>query len=115
MMKFKVGDTVRVTSGKDRGREAVIEAVLAEKSAVVLPGINMYKKHIKASVAADKKGGIYDIPRPVNVAKVALICPNCKKQTRVGFRVEGEAKNRYCKKCDRVIDNMKKTEKKKKK
>ncbi len=112
-MKFKIGDTVKVTAGKDRGREAVIESVLAEKSAVVLPGINIYKKHIKAAVAADKKGGIYEIPRPVNFAKIALICPHCKKQTRVGIRVEGETKSRYCKKCDRIIEDVKKTEKKK--
>lgn len=112
MLKFKVGDTVKVTAGKDRGREAVVEAVLAEKQAVLLPGVNIYKRHIKAAVAADRKGGIYEIPRPLNFAKIALVCPNCKKLTRVGFRIEGEKKVRFCKKCDRNIEGTAKPKRK---
>jgi large subunit ribosomal protein L24 len=104
MIKFQKGDTVKITSGKDKGREATIELVDIAKRTALLPGINIYKRHIKAAFAADQKGGIYDIPRPVDFAKIALICPNCKKQTRVGFRVEGDKKVRVCKKCDRVIE-----------
>ena len=91
-------------TGKDRGREATVEMVDRKKGTVVLAGINMYKRHIKPALAADKKGGIYDIPRPLAFAKIALVCPNCKKVTRVGFRVEGEEKVRYCKKCERSIN-----------
>lgn len=105
MKKFKKGDKVIVTAGKDKGRESIIERVMDQK--VLLPGINIFKKHLKATLAADKKGGIYEIPRPVNVAKIALICPNCKKVTRVGLRKEGDKTQRYCKKCDRNISEEK--------
>lgn len=107
MLKIQRGDTVKVTIGKDKGREGTVEVVDREKRTVMVPGVNIYKKHIKAAVAVDKKGGIYDIPRPLSLGKVALICPNCKKQTRVGFRIEGDKKSRFCKKCDRVIESTK--------
>lgn len=113
MNKIKVGDSVKVTAGKDKGREAQVEQVLDNGQKVLLPGVNIYKRHIKAAMAIDGKGGIYDIPRPLNVAKVALICPNCKKVTRVGIREEGGKKVRYCKKCDRVIGLKEKSKSKK--
>lgn len=104
MFKFQIGDKVKVTAGKDKGREAIVEKVWVEEQKVLLPEVNIYKRHIKAAQAIDKKGGVYEIPRPLNVAKVALLCPHCKKQTRIGFRMEGDKKQRYCKKCDRVVD-----------
>lgn len=102
-MKFKLGDKVKITAGKDKGREGIIEKVFSQKQSALIPGVNIYKKHVKPTAAVDRKGGIFDIPRPLNFGKIALICPNCKKVTRVGFRIEGEKKVRFCKKCDRNI------------
>ena len=84
MLKFKIGDTVKITLGKDKGREGKIEKIFPKKSLVLIPGINMYKKHVKG--AQGQKGGVYDIPRPLPFSKIALVCPRCKKITRVGFR-----------------------------
>ncbi len=102
-MKFKLGDKVKITAGKDKGREGVIEKVFSQQQTVLVPGVNIYKKHIKPTQAIDKKGGIFDIPRPLGFGKIALICPNCKKVTRVGIRVEGEKRMRFCKKCNRNL------------
>ena len=96
MFKFKVGDTVKITIGKDKGRDGKIEKVNPKKSEVIVPGVNMYKKHVKGGMQPGQKGGIYDIPRPLNVAKISLVCPKCKKVTRVGFRMAGEEKVRVC-------------------
>lgn len=101
MLKIKIGDTVKIVAGKDKGREGKVEMVLPKTSSVVVPEVNMYKKHVKGQQG--QKGGMYDLPRPLNVAKVALICPNCKKQTRVGFKVEKETKVRVCNKCNKTI------------
>jgi LSU ribosomal protein L24P len=49
------------------------------------------------------QGGIIDVPRPLDVSKVMLICPKCKKPTRVGFLVDGKKKFRLCKKCQSKI------------
>ncbi|MEK7472639.1 MAG: 50S ribosomal protein L24 [Patescibacteria group bacterium] len=100
-MKFKIGDTVKITIGKDKGKEGKIERIIPKKNTVVVAEVNMYKKHVKGSQG--QKGGIYDIPRPLNLAKIALICPNCKKITRVGFKIEKETKIRFCRKCGKQI------------
>jgi large subunit ribosomal protein L24 len=102
MIKFKVGDTVKITAGKDKGRDGKIEKVLPEESKVVIPGVNLYKKHVKGF--GDVKGGVYDIPRPLGFGKIALICPKCKKITRIGFKFAGDEKVRICKKCKKEID-----------
>ena len=100
-MKLKIGDTVKVTLGKDRGKTGKVEAVFPRVGAVVVAGTNMYKKHVKKS--GDKAGQIINLARPLNVAKVALICPHCHQPTRVGYQGEGKKKARVCKKCAKKI------------
>lgn len=108
MLKLKVGDKVVVTAGKDKGREGVIEKVFPQKMSVLVPEVNMYKRHVKGGkTAGATKGGIYDVPRPLNYAKVALLCPNCKKQSRVGFKLLKTQKVRVCKNCGKEIDSSK--------
>ncbi len=102
MMKLKIGDTVKITSGKDKGRDGKIEKIFAKEGLVLIPGINIYKKHVKA--ISGQKGGIYEIPRPIPFSKISLICPKCKKVTRVGIALKGKEKVRICRKCRREID-----------
>lgn len=102
MMKLKVGDKVKVLSGKDKGREGDIERIFPKKDLILIPGLNIYKKHVKG--AQGQKGGIYELPRPFLTSKVMLVCPKCKKTARVGFRLAGNEKVRVCKKCGKEID-----------
>lgn len=102
MLKFKSQDKIRILSGKDKGREGEIEKVIPKRSSVLVPGVNIYKKHVKG--VPGQKGGIYEIPRPLSYAKIALICPKCKKITRVGFKLVDSKKKRVCRKCGREID-----------
>lgn len=104
MYKFRLEDVVKITSGKDKGREGKIEKIYPSMGKALVPGINVYKKHIKKDLSKDKKGGIYDIPRPIPFSNLALVCPKCKKITRVGFRALGREKKRVCRKCGRLID-----------
>lgn len=101
-MKLKIGDTIKVVLGKDKGREGKIEKLLPKKNSVVVTGVNLYKKHVKGNQGG-VKSGIYDIPRPLNVSKVAIICSSCKKITRVKVvKIKNEI-NRFCKKCKKKI------------
>jgi len=102
MLKFKVGDNIKVTAGKDKGREAKVERLFPKEATLLLPGLNLYKRHVKGM--GQEKGGIYEIPRPYPFSKIALICPKCKKVTRVGLRVIGKEKVRICRKCNKEID-----------
>ncbi len=97
-MKIKKGDKVKVIAGKDKGREAVIDRVYEKSQQVLLPKINIYKKHIKKNEKMPQ-GGVVEVPRPLDVAKVILVCSKCGKTTRVGFVIEKTKKFRICKKC----------------
>ena len=101
-MKLRKGDEVIITSGKDKGKKGKIEKIFPKESKVLLPGLNVYKKHLKKR---DEKnpGGIVDFSRPLPFANVALICPKCNRQTRIGFKIEGEEKLRVCKKCSSIL------------
>ena len=113
MIKFKIGDKVKITAGKDTGREGMIEKIYPKEARVIVPGINLYKKHVKA--VPGQKGGIYDIPRPLPFSKIAIICPKCGKVTRVGFKFADDEKVRVCRKCKREIDTGAKGKKERKK
>jgi len=104
MRKLKKGDSVKILIGKDKGREGKIEMIFPKKDTVLIPGVNIYKKHVKKEAARDNKGGIYEIPRPIAISKVALVCPKCKKTTRVGWQIVKNKKERVCKKCKKLID-----------
>lgn len=101
-MKFKKGDEILITGGKDKGKRGKIDRVLTKENAVVVLGVNLYKRHTKRR---DEKnpGGIIDFPRPLPTARVALICPKCKKPTRIGYAVTQKEKQRICRKCKQLI------------
>src|SRR3989344_2423113 len=97
MNKFIIGDEIIVTVGKDKGKKGKIEKVYKSEGKITVANVNVYKRHKKAS--RSQAAGIYEITRPLPLANVALICPKCSKQTRVGFEFEGKSKHRICKKC----------------
>lgn len=101
-MRFRKGDEVKVTAGKDKGRTGKIEKVFPKLEMVLVPGINMYKRHLKAR-DPKRPAGIIDIVKPVPLGNIALICPKCKQVTRIGFAFDGGKKKRICRKCDQEI------------
>lgn len=103
-MKILKGDTVKILIGKDKNRSGSVIAAFPKKNTVVVKGLNMFKKHIKASQG--KSGSIIEKERPLGVSKVILICPNCQKTTRVGYEIDKSGdKYRICKKCKTIIQN----------
>ena len=100
-LKFKKGDTVAVTAGKDLGTQGRILAVLPKKNKLIVEGVNRVTRHEK--IAMDRRGGqtggIQHKEAPINASNVALVCPN-DGPARVGYRIdESGAKVRICKKC----------------
>jgi large subunit ribosomal protein L24 len=97
-LKIKKGDRVRVLTGKDRGKEGEVMRALPAEGKVIVEGVNVAKKHQKAT-RATMQGGIIDKDMPIPVANVAILCNRCGP-TRVGFRFEPDGtKVRVCKKC----------------
>ncbi|MFH1186799.1 MAG: 50S ribosomal protein L24 [Candidatus Levyibacteriota bacterium] len=96
--KIKKNDNVKVVAGKEKGKTGKIEKVLQKEKKVLIAGLNLYKKHVKAK-AQGQKSEIITITKPLPIANIALICPKCHKQTRVGFKIEKNQKVRICRKC----------------
>ena len=105
-MKIKTGDQVKILSGKDRGKTGKVVQVLHNKqtgkSYVVVEGVNMLKKHLRAGRQGDK-GQTIELPAPIHASSVALLDPKTNKGTRVGYRVEGTTKKRVSRASNEII------------
>lgn len=97
-MKLKKGDQVKIVKGRDKGKIGNISRVLAESGAIVIDTLNLYKKRVRPKQQG-KKGETVLVARPLSASNVMLVCQSCKRPARAGFRFEGNAKIRYCKKC----------------
>ncbi len=107
MQRIKKGDTVEVIAGKDLGERGEVTAVLPKDNRVVVQGINVMKRHQKAKQAGSQQipAQIVEFDAPLNLSNVALVCPNCNKKSRVGFKVREDGfKVRVCKKCGKDIE-----------
>jgi len=104
-MKIKAGDNVKVLSGKDRGKTGKVVQVLTnnknKQHYVVVEGVNMLKKHIRAG--RGQKGQIIELPAPMHMSNVMLVEGSTNKATRVGFKVEAGKKQRVSKKSGEII------------
>lgn len=103
-MKFKKGDEIIVTLGKDQGKKGKIEAIFPKEGKALVNGVNVYKRHTKPQ-GEDKKGGIIDLPKPLSFSKMSLLCPKCSKPTRIGYQIglKSKTKIRICRKCKGTI------------
>lgn len=91
-------------TGKDRGKVGKVLKVLPKKSKILVEGLNMVKRHVKANPYKQEQGGIVEKEAPVHISNVAIICDACTKQTRVAYRVTDEGKKfRVCKKCNEIM------------
>lgn len=101
MAKIKKGDLVQVIAGArqsrggDRGKQGRVLEVLTESNRVVVEGVNFVTKHNKVGQggSGSNTGGIETVEAPIHVAKVALVDPDTKKPTRVGFRMKEVTKD----------------------
>ncbi|MBS3903677.1 MAG: 50S ribosomal protein L24 [Anaplasmataceae bacterium] len=97
-LTIKKGDQVKILTGKDKGKEGRVLRVHPKEGRVLVEGLNVYKRRIRPRRQGEK-GQVVDLPRPLTVSNVMLVCKSCKKATRVGHRVDGDRKLRICKKC----------------
>ena len=101
-MKLIKGDTVKVVRGKDAGKTGKVERVFGKENKVLVEGVNQYKRHVKARTP-NQKSEIITLTKPLPISNVAFICPKCKKEARVGYKILKDGKARICKKCQKEI------------
>jgi large subunit ribosomal protein L24 len=129
--EIRKGDRVIVLSGKDVGKQGVVERVIRREASrgalrspyrrgtpkagltVVVEGINIAKRHTKPSQSAGRtdrmpkiqQGGILDIAMPLDAAKVMLVCPKCSRPTRIGHTVLDDGRRiRVCSHCGQALE-----------
>ncbi len=118
--KIRRGDTVRVITGKDKGKEGkVLRSVAPDPdpkkprpSRLVVEGINTVVKHQRprpqqnvSPSAKQQESGRIEVNAPIYSSKVMLVCPNCAKPTRIQIKVSPSGERfRSCKACDKKID-----------
>ena len=103
-MHVKKGDTVKVLSGKDKGKQGKVLRSVPAKQRVVVEKVNMIKKAMRPT-QQNPQGGITTMEAPIHVSNVMLVCPKCSTPTRVSHkREEIGRKVRVCKKCNKEID-----------
>jgi large subunit ribosomal protein L24 len=81
------GDTVRVMRGDDKGKEGTVLRVFTKKNRVLVKGVNIVKKHRRAT-SAEEEGGIREMEAPFAASNVMLIDPKSGKPTRVKARTD---------------------------
>ena len=101
-LHVKKGDTVVVVSGDDKGLKGEVLETSPKEGKVIVEGVNVITKHVKPT-RVGQQGGIVKAAAPLYACKVQLVCPECKKPTRIAHKFEADGdkvnKLRVCKKC----------------
>ena len=96
-LKIRQGDTVQVLSGKDRGKQGRVIESIPKDGRVIVENVNMVKRHQRPRPIQNASrmggpqiipGGIVEKAAPLPVSNVMIVCPTCKKPTRVGTVVK---------------------------
>jgi large subunit ribosomal protein L24 len=131
---LRSGDEVVVLVGKDAGKRGLIQRVLRHQqgwsastarfgsgwqdrsplagAAVVIEGLNIAKRHTKPRAVAGRterqpriqQGGILDIPQPIAISNVMLVCPHCSRPTRIRHDRSADGRSvRICSHCGQPL------------
>jgi large subunit ribosomal protein L24 len=106
---IKKEDTVKVISGRDKGKTGRVLRVDRETGKLLVEHVMMVKRHTRPNPGKQVKGGIAERESPIPVSNVMIVCPSCGKATRIGHHVEAVAggkarRTRTCRKCNATLD-----------
>jgi large subunit ribosomal protein L24 len=108
-LKIRRDDTVRVISGKDKGKTGKVLRVEPKKNRVFVEGMNIQKRHtrprsIRDVQRAEQVGGVVEREGPIHISNVMLVDPNGNKPTRVSITREDGRRKRVAKASGQEID-----------
>ncbi|MGN1053086.1 MAG: 50S ribosomal protein L24 [Candidatus Scatosoma sp.] len=101
-MNVKLNDNVLVIAGKDKGKQGKVIATSPKANTVTVEGVRIQKKHEKAR-KANETSKIVEVPGPIDVSNVMVVCPVCGKATKVKHEIADGKKVRVCK-CGATLD-----------
>jgi large subunit ribosomal protein L24 len=98
-MKIRKNDQVLIIVGKNKGKKGKVLRVFPVLEKVLIEGANLVKKHHRPRRQGEK-GQVIEMPKPLHVSNVKLICPKCGAPARIGYKLVENNKFRMCKKCN---------------
>ncbi len=106
---LKRDDTVKVISGRDKGKTGRVLRVDRDTSRVLVEHVGMVKRHTRPNPAKQIKGGIAERESPIAASNVLIVCPGCNKPVRMAHHVDVVAggksrRTRVCRKCGQTLD-----------
>jgi large subunit ribosomal protein L24 len=105
-LSIRHGDTVKVMTGRSKGKTGKVLSVNPLKHTVTVEHANIIKKHTRPNPSKNIRGGILDKEGPIHVSNVMLVCPGCGKHTRAGHTTLPDGtKVRICRRCDTTFEN----------
>jgi large subunit ribosomal protein L24 len=105
MNKIKKGDEIIVIAGKDKGKRGTVLSIVGDGERLLVEGINIAKKHVKANPNAGERGGIVAKAMPIHRSNVMVYDPTKQKGSRVGIRILKDGQRaRYFKSSDQLVD-----------
>ncbi len=99
--KLRKEDQVQVVAGKDKGKQGKVIMIDRDKGRAIVAGVNMVKKAQKKRKQTDR-GGIIEIEAAIDMSNIMIVCRKCGP-TRIGYKIEGDAKKRVCRKCGEAL------------
>ena len=100
---IKKNDLVKILNGKDRGKTGRVFKVWPRENRIAVEGINIRKKHRRPRRQGEK-GQVVQIPAPLHISNVMLICPSCARPQRTKKLLGESGKiSRICRKCQEKI------------
>ena len=108
-IQLKKDDTVKVISGRDKGKTGRVLGVDPETGRVLVEHVMMIKRHTRPNPAKQIKGGIAERESPIQASNVLVVCPGCNKAVRMAHHVDIVAggktrRTRVCRKCGHALD-----------
>ena len=106
---LKKEDTVKVITGRDKGKTGRVLQVNRETGRILVEHVMMIKRHTRPNPAKQIKGGIAERESPIPVSNVLIVCPGCNKAVRISHHIDHGAggksrRSRVCRKCGQSLD-----------
>ena len=101
--KIRKNDTVKVITGRDKGKTGRVIEVISEKGRLVVEGVMMIKKHMRPNPQKQIKGGIAERESTIHISNVMLLTAG-GIPTRVGMKMQGGKRVRVAKEGGEVLD-----------
>jgi large subunit ribosomal protein L24 len=106
---FKKEDTVKVITGRDKGKTGRVLRVDRSTGKLLVEHVMMVKRHTRPNPGKQIKGGIAERESAIPASNVMIVCPGCGKSTRIGHHVDALAggktrRSRVCRKCGQTLD-----------